>query len=47
MEVVQQMQARLDTLTTGRNIDDGDFSEPDVEAIEEEVVVVTPEMRFF
>ena len=47
MEVVQQMQARLDALTIGKNIDDGDVSEPKVEAVEEEVVAVTPEMRFF
>jgi len=47
MEVVQQMQARLDALTTGRNIDDGDVSELEVEAVEEEAVAVTPEMRFF
>lgn len=41
------MQARLDALTTGRNIDYGDVSEPEVEAAEEQVVVVTLEMRFF
>ena len=47
MEVVQQMQARLDALTTCRNIDDGDVTEPEVEVAEEEAVAVTPEMRFF
>jgi len=47
MEAVQQMKARMDELIIGRNIDDGDVSEPGVEAAEEEVVVVTPEMRFF
>eukprot|EP00253_Pinus_taeda_P007814 PITA_07814 len=48
MEAVQQMQARLEALTTGRNIDDGDVCEPEVEAEgEEEFVVVTSEMRFF
>jgi len=46
-EAVQQMQARLDALRTGRNIDDGYVSEPEVEATEEEVVAVTPEMGFF
>lgn len=34
-------------LTLDRNIDDGDVSEPEVEATEEEAVEVTPEMRFF
>lgn len=48
MEVVQQMQARLEALTAERNIDDGDVSELAVEAEgEEEVVAVTLEMRFF
>lgn len=42
------MQSRLEALTTGRNIDDGDVSEPKVETKEEEeTIVVTPEMRFF
>ena len=41
------MQARLDALTTGRNIDDGDVNELEVDAIEEEDVAVTPEMTFF
>jgi len=48
MEAMQQMQARLEALTLGRNIDDGDVSEPKVETKEEEeTIVVTPEMRFF
>ena len=48
MEVVQQMQARLEALTAGRNIDDGDVSELEVEDEgEEESIAVTPEMRFF
>ncbi len=47
MEVVKQMQARLDALTTGRNIGDGDVSELEVEAAEEEAIAVTPQMRFF
>lgn len=32
MEAVKQMQARLEALIVGRNIDDGDVSEPKVEA---------------
>ena len=47
MEAMQQMQARLDVLTTGRHIDDGDVSKPEIEAAEEEAVAVTLEMRFF
>lgn len=47
METVEELRARLDALTSDRNIDDGDVSEPEVEATEEEVVEVTPEMRFF
>lgn len=47
MEAVQQMRARLDALAIGINIDDGDVSEPEIEAVEEEAIVVTPEMRFF
>ena len=42
------MQARLEALTTWRNIDDGDVSEPEVETEEkEETIAVTPETRFF
>ena len=38
----------MDALTSDRNIDDGDVSEPEIEAAkEEEVVQVTPEMRLF
>ena len=38
----------MDALTSDRNIDDGDVSEPEIEdAEEEEAVQVTPEMRFF
>lgn len=41
---MQQMQARLEALTTGRNIDDGDVSEPEVETKEqEETIAVTLE----
>ena len=47
MEAVQQMQARLDALTSDRNLDDGDVSETEVEATEEEVIEITSEMRFF
>lgn len=48
METVEEMRARVDALTSDRNIDDGDVSEPEIEvAEEEEVVQVTPEMRFF
>jgi len=42
------MQARLEALIAGRNIDDGDVSEPEVETEEEEeTIAITPEMRFF
>ena len=45
---MEELRARVDALTTSRNIDDGDVSEPEVEAVEEEEAVqVTPEMRFF
>eukprot|EP00253_Pinus_taeda_P007008 PITA_07008 len=47
MEILEELRARLDALTSNRNIDDGDVSEPEVEATEEEGVQVTPEMRFF
>ena len=48
METVEELQARVDALTSDRNIDDGDVSEPEIEAAEEEETVqVTPEMRFF
>jgi len=47
MESLEELQARLNALTSDRNIDDGDVSEPEVEATEEEAVQVTPEMRFF
>ena len=47
MESIEELRARLDALTSDRNIDDGDVSEPEVEATEEEAVQVTPEMRFF
>ena len=48
METVEQLRARVDALTSDRNIDDGDVSEPEIEATEEEEAVeVTPEMRFF
>ena len=48
MEIVEELQARVDALTSDRNIDDGDVSEPEIEAAEEEEAVqVTPEMRFF
>eukprot|EP00253_Pinus_taeda_P007419 PITA_07419 len=45
---MQQVQAKLEALIAGRNIDDGDVSEPEDEAEgDEEAVEVTPEMRFF
>lgn len=47
METIEELRARLDVLSSDRNIDDGDVSEPEVEATEEDVVQVTPEMRFF
>ena len=48
IEAMQQMHARLEALTIGRNIDDGDVSEPEVETEEEEeTIAVTSEMRFF
>eukprot|EP00253_Pinus_taeda_P016200 PITA_16200 len=47
MESIEELQARLDALTSDRNIDDGDVSEPEIEATEEEAVQVTPEMKFF
>lgn len=47
MEAMQEMQARLDAWTTGRNIDDVDVSEPKVEVAEEEAVKITLVMRFF
>jgi len=47
METVEELRTRLDVLTSDRNRDDGDVSEPEVEATKEEVVQVTPEMRFF
>ena len=47
METVEELRTRLDVLTSDRNIDDGDVSDPEVEAAEDEVVAVTLEMRFF
>ena len=47
METVEELRTRLDVLSSDRDIGDGDVSEPKVEAAEEEVVQVTPEMRFF
>jgi len=48
METVEQLRARLDALTSDRNIDDGDVSEPEIEAAEEEEAVeVTSKIRFF
>eukprot|EP00253_Pinus_taeda_P007545 PITA_07545 len=44
---IEEPRARLDALTSGRNIDDGDVSEPEAEAIEEEAVEITPEMKLF
>ena len=50
MEVMQQMQAKLEIMEMGnqRDADAGDVSEPEVESIEEgEPAEVTPEIRFF
>eukprot|EP00253_Pinus_taeda_P034844 PITA_34844 len=47
MENIEELRARLDALASDRNIGDGDVSESEVEATEEEAVQVTPEMRFF
>lgn len=48
METVEELRARVDAVTSDRIIDDRDVSEPEIEATEEEEVVqVTPEMRFF
>jgi len=48
METVEELRARVDALTSDRNIDDGDVSEPEVEAAEEEEAVqFTLETRFF
>lgn len=47
MEVVQQMQARLEAMETGSDADASDLSELEVEATEkEELVEVTPKMGF-
>ena len=46
-EDVEELRARLDALTSGRNIDDGDVSEPEDEATEEEAVEISPEMKLF
>ena len=50
MEVVQQMQARLEEMEMGnqRHTDFGDVSEPQVESAKEgEPAEVTPKMIFF
>ena len=42
------MQARLEALIAGRNIDDGDVSDLEVEIEEEEeTIAITPNMGFF
>lgn len=48
LEAMQQMQARLEAMEMGRDVDAGDVSEPKAKvAEEEEHADVTPEMRFF
>lgn len=34
METVEELRARVDALTSDRNIDDGDVSEPKIEDVE-------------
>eukprot|EP00253_Pinus_taeda_P003119 PITA_03119 len=46
-EDIEELRARLDALISGRNIDDGDVSEPEAEATEEEAVEISPEMKLF
>lgn len=38
-ETIEEPRARVDALNSDRNIDDGDVSEPEIEAAEEEEVV--------
>lgn len=46
-EDIEELRARLDSLISSKNIDDGDVSEPEAEATEEEAVEISPEMKLF